>query len=145
MQLIDGEGNLFGLVNVIDALVVLVFVALVTAGVGIVAGGSSGTETESLTVTYEATVHPAVADASASDRAMLDGGTVVDGPLVVDQWTNETTRQEYERIRLEASVPVTVTEDGTLESDGDRLYVGQKTSVDLGITRFSATVTEIKT
>ena len=44
MELIDEEGNLFGIVNVIDALVVLVLVAVLVAGVALVTGGSDPAE-----------------------------------------------------------------------------------------------------
>lgn len=46
MELIDEEGNLFGIVNVIDALVVLVLVAVLVAGVALVTGGSDPAETD---------------------------------------------------------------------------------------------------
>ncbi|EMA47126.1 DUF4330 family protein [Halobiforma nitratireducens] len=39
MELIDEDGNLFGVVNVIDALVVLLLLAVVVAGVALVTGG----------------------------------------------------------------------------------------------------------
>jgi len=44
MDIIDDEGRLFGVVNVVAALVVLCVVALVVAGVGLVAGGGGGGE-----------------------------------------------------------------------------------------------------
>ena len=42
MELIDERGRLFGRVNVVDALVVLLVAAVVVAGVALVAGGSEG-------------------------------------------------------------------------------------------------------
>jgi hypothetical protein len=42
-SVIDDDGQLFGVVNVIDTLVVLVLVAVVVAGVALVSGGSGGT------------------------------------------------------------------------------------------------------
>lgn len=47
MELIDSEGRLFGYVNVIDALVVLFVLAVLVAGVALVAGGGGGEEPES--------------------------------------------------------------------------------------------------
>jgi len=41
MELIDHEGNLFGKINVIDALAILLVIAVVVAGVAVVAPGSS--------------------------------------------------------------------------------------------------------
>ena len=46
MELIDEEGNLLGTVNVVDALVVLLVVAVVAAGVGFVFLNDSGSEPE---------------------------------------------------------------------------------------------------
>jgi len=46
VELIDEEGNLFGVVNVIDALVVLVLVAVLVAGVALVTGNSDPAETD---------------------------------------------------------------------------------------------------
>lgn len=43
--LVDDEGNLFGVVNVVDALALLLAVAVIVAGVGLVLGGSDDTET----------------------------------------------------------------------------------------------------
>jgi uncharacterized Zn-binding protein involved in type VI secretion len=42
--LIDDEGNLFGVINVVDALVLLLVVAVLVAGVGLVLGGGNDTE-----------------------------------------------------------------------------------------------------
>ena len=52
IQLIDDEGNLFGVVNVIDALVVLGVIAVVVAGVALVTGGG-GTNSGSADATNQ--------------------------------------------------------------------------------------------
>jgi hypothetical protein len=44
-SIIDEEGNLFGVVNIIDALVVLLVLAVVVAGVALVAGGGNNSDT----------------------------------------------------------------------------------------------------
>lgn len=44
LELIDDEGNLFGVVNIIDALVVLLIAAVVVAGVALVVGGDEPPE-----------------------------------------------------------------------------------------------------
>lgn len=55
MQVLDEQGRLFGRVNVIDVLVVVVVLAALLAGVALVMGGEgSGTEPEYATVTFEA-------------------------------------------------------------------------------------------
>lgn len=42
MELLDEEGNLFGVVNVIDALVVLFVLAVIAAGAALVFGDDGG-------------------------------------------------------------------------------------------------------
>lgn len=51
MDVIDEEGNLFGVVNVIDALVVLFVLAVAVAGAALVLGGDSGSDAPALATT----------------------------------------------------------------------------------------------
>ncbi len=44
MSLIDEDGNLFGVVNVVDALAIVLLVAVVVAGVAVVSGGEMGVD-----------------------------------------------------------------------------------------------------
>jgi hypothetical protein len=46
VQLIDDQGNLFGIVNVVDALVVLIVLAVVAAGVSLIMAGGIGSDSE---------------------------------------------------------------------------------------------------
>lgn len=71
MELLDDEGNLFGVVNVIDALVVLLVLAVVVAGAALVFGGeeSQGPTIESTHVTLDLGQQPTyiVSEITAGD------------------------------------------------------------------------------
>jgi hypothetical protein len=56
MQIIDDEGNLFGLVNVIDALVVLLVLGVVVAGAALIFGGNDQPEPEPTLATTNVTL-----------------------------------------------------------------------------------------
>jgi hypothetical protein len=73
MEIIDEEGRLFGAVNVVDALVVLVVLAVAVAGFALVAGGESA-ETETRYVTLDLGTQPAfvVDQLDVGDTAPLD-------------------------------------------------------------------------
>lgn len=75
MEVLDDEGRLFGLVNVIDALVVLFAVAVVVAGAALVFGG--GLESDS-----GDTLHVTLVSENASATAFAPGNvTLEDGTL----------------------------------------------------------------
>jgi len=63
-RLIDDEGNLFGVINVVDALVLLLVVAVLVAGVGLVLGGGGS--------------NPAPAPETGTAFVTLDMGTQPD-------------------------------------------------------------------
>lgn len=52
VELVDGEGRLFGLVNVVDAVFVLLVVSVVVAGAALVFGGGGGGGSPDLTTRY---------------------------------------------------------------------------------------------
>lgn len=74
MELVDDEGNLFGAVNVIDALVVLGVVAVVVAGAAFVIGGDDEPAPEPETNTTYATVDAGTQPAYVVD-AINEGDT----------------------------------------------------------------------
>lgn len=71
---IDEDGRLFGLVNIVDTLVILVVVAIAVAGVALVAG-SGGGELETRYVTVEAGVQPdhVASQITSGDEFATDG------------------------------------------------------------------------
>jgi hypothetical protein len=67
-SVLDEEGRLFGLVNVIDALVVLLFLAVVIAGFALVAGPSGPSETRYVTLDLGSQPVHVADQISAGDR-----------------------------------------------------------------------------
>jgi hypothetical protein len=137
MRVIDDEGRLFGAVNVIDALVVLVVLAVAVAGVALVTGGGNSGETPTRTVVVDVGQQPGyVADA-------IEPGPVETGDIVA---VENATRYGGNDTRLRLTVTLTVTEnaDGLPSFAGERLYVGRQLQLDLGTTIVSGTVVEMR-
>ncbi|WP_144924259.1 DUF4330 domain-containing protein [Halorubrum salsamenti] len=82
MELIDDDGDLFGVVNVVDALVVLLLLAVVVAGVALVFGGDDPApepDTETTYATLDMGTQPAyVVDAiNEGDTYEPDGSSTI--------------------------------------------------------------------
>jgi len=76
MDVIDEQGRLFGTVNVIDALVVLVVLSTVVAGAALVVGQESPAEPREITIAAQTPpVQPYVA--AAIPEGSVDGSSVV--------------------------------------------------------------------
>jgi hypothetical protein len=80
--IIDEEGRLFGIVNIVDALVVLVLLAVVVAGVALVA--SSGSSPETRYATIDAGIQPdhIAGQISEGDEWVVEGSS--DSLTVID-------------------------------------------------------------
>lgn len=145
-SLIDDRGRLCGRLNIVDALVVLLAVALVTAGLTLVsdslgaplvavAGGAAvvvwlvraspdpdSPETPTPQVTVEATdIHPAVAAAVTPDQTTRDGSlTVVDCEVeptaVVTQTADGGLRECAHPIRKTVRLTLRMTDAGERNS-----------------------------
>ena len=110
--MIDDEGNLFGVLNVIDALVVLLVLAVAVAGLALVfAGGQSPTDSpdgDTRYATLDLGVYPnAVTDRIATGDVMernSDTLTVTDSYVTPE---NTTASSAFLRVEL----------DGTLDAD----------------------------
>jgi hypothetical protein len=137
MQLLDEEGNLFGVVNVVDALFVLVVVAIGVAGASFVAGGSSSQQ-NSEQVTGEACVHPSVVDAINETSAPGD-----DDLRDVSVENVEPVNQSRSCVTLSFGLEVD-RRDGLLYARGERLFVGHNLTLDLNRTVVTVLVTDIE-
>lgn len=133
---IDDEGKLFGLINVIDLLALLLVLAVVVAGVALVqSGGDQSTdpeppETRYATVSYSAPLSSDAALVAQGDSlSLIDGSTV----SVVDVYRSFTTGGD-------THVVAQVAYNDTLSGDGGRLYGGDETSLSTGSYRTSAHV-----
>lgn len=149
MELLDDTGRLFGVVNVVDALAVLLFVSLLVAGVAVV-GGFGGGEGE--TVTRYATVdlgeQPAyVADRlAAGDRSSVGpaAGNVTVTDVFVTAGNGSDTATSYARVSVEGRLSERQNRSGTVFTYAGRpLPVG--TPLTFSGTNYSVTgaVTEV--
>lgn len=137
MDVIDEHGRLFGVVNVIDALVVLLVAAVVVAGVALVLQEPEPAPPGPETVTRYATITfgekpPDVAESIApGDRARLaDGGTgnaSAGGVNVTDLYR---VPGQNEKIFVVARVAMTGhLRDGSFEVDGQPIRIGSAVTI----------------
>lgn len=146
MELIDEDGRIFGVVNVIDALAVLLVLAVVVAGIALVNPFAS-TETATRYATIDLGEQPAyVAEQVSSGDVMSPPGTP--GNLTVTD-TYVTPAEENN-----VSVVVRARIDGTLEERegrpggaftfaGERVHQGGSMSIDTDDYAVSGTVVEL--
>jgi len=137
MPLIDEEGNLFGVLNVIDALVVLVLVAVVVAGVAVVGGLGGGNgeaddstsepEAQTQYATVELGTQPGhvVSEISEGDVAEDHTLTITDRYVLRDDpATYDSDPVVYLRVALEGE---RTGED--FEFDGEAVETGSELSI----------------
>lgn len=128
MVVIDEQGRLFGLVNIVDALVVLIVLAVLIAGVAFVLGGGPNTPTSDTAVRY-ATLDIGVQPdyvatlVSEGDAVQYDNG---ENLTITDIYTTEMAdgRHLYARVRVDGMV-----DDETVTFDGEPLRVGRDLSL----------------
>lgn len=139
MEIIDEKGRLFGVVNVVDALVVLLALAVVAAGVALVIGGQSASDTgasddseptQYATVSYTVPLESEAATLQDTDtlRFSDDGSYNVSDvyrSFTPNGGVHVVAKTEYE---------------GGFTANGDRLYGGQSTTVSTGSYRVDADV-----
>jgi hypothetical protein len=126
MPVIDEEGRLFGTINVVDALVVLLVVAVGVAGIALVSGGPSGNpETRHVTL-----------DIGTQPDYVIERIQTGDVATVADQPTNLTITDTYlpttgDETRALARVRVTgEVVDGTFRVAGEPLRLGRSLRVE---------------
>lgn len=159
MELIDENGNLFGVVNVIDALVVLVLVAVVVAGVAFVTmGGDAGDDTGS---GGDAGHEPDSSTEPATQYVTLDLGDQPDyvlerletgdtgsvgnaNAMVTDIEHPSATNHSAVTIRAELE-GTTLEDDGdtTFEVAGEPLRLGRQLELDMDLYTTNGTITDI--
>lgn len=134
MEIIDENGNLFGAVNVIDALAVLLVLAVVVAGVAVV--GTLGAEEED-TDEPEIETRYATLDFSTQSESVAQNISSGDEMELEDHPHSLTITDVYATpvasddiaVTLRAEVEGTVHEDGTYAFGGDEFVTGQNVSV----------------
>lgn len=153
MTLIDEDGNLFGKVNVLDALVIVLVVAGAIGVAGLLLNGETADrEPVERTIEVEADgVQPYVADAISegsvddSDVVAVLNKTVEPTKTVVEVENGtlyERPHPNQKTVSLRITVKTTRKQDELL-FQGEPLKVGQTADFDLGQTVVEATVTRI--
>lgn len=135
MQVIDENGFLFGVINIIDALVVLLVAAVVIAGVALVLPGEDEPQ-ETRTIVFESTQQP---------EYVIDA--VEEGPVPtneIEAVESKTVINDGSRLRLQVRVNVDTTGDGLPRFKGERIYIGRQMELDLGSTIVNGTVVELR-
>lgn len=149
MAPIDEEGYLFGLVNVVDALAVLLLVAVVVAGSAFVlqSGVQAQEQASHTTVVVQTAVAPYVVDALSEGRTPADDVRAVENVAVGDRLElNGTDRygsEAYYRVSLRVELATETGDDGLVRFRGERLYVGRELQLDLGSTIVDVVVVEV--
>jgi hypothetical protein len=160
MNLIDDKGRLFGTVNIIDALAVLLVLAVVAAGTAFVLGTddqltnqtkNQPTETTT-TVTFQVTgIQPYVADAIPEGPIQTDAIASVENKstqpteVIVKDQNGTLHEQEHPRkktVTLQVALNTTTTEDDVRFRDKP-LEVGRQLTLDFGPVTVKGTVTDL--
>jgi len=154
---IDEEGNLFGLVNVIDALVVLLVVAVAVAGLGLVLGGDRPDTTQNDTavvyVDYQSDpLQPYVADVipegpvQTANITSIENKSVSPSSVVTQNQSGALSVQTHPRHRtVTFRIGLTVTrQDGEYLYAGTQVEVGRQLTLDVGPTTISGQVTAVE-
>ena len=156
MDLIDDTGRIFGTVNIIDALAVLLVCAVVAAGAAFVLGtddqATNTTNQTQTTVTFEAThLQPYVAAAIPEGAIDSDAIAAVANKsvrptevIVKDQngTLHEQTHPRKQTVTLQVTLNTTATEDDVL-FNGKPLEVGRQLTLDFGPVTVKGTVTKL--
>ncbi|NEU55646.1 DUF4330 domain-containing protein [Halorussus sp. MSC15.2] len=160
MKLIDDKGRLLGTINIIDALVVLLVLAVAGAGTALVLGGDNqpANATQALTdntttvATFEITgVQPYVADAITEGRIGTDSITAVENKsvrptevIVRDQngTLHERQHPRKQTVTLRVSLNTTTTDEDITFQDKP-LEVGRQLTLDFGHVTVKGTVTNL--
>lgn len=154
MNLIDDKGRVFGTVNIIDALAVLLVLAVVAASTAFVLGGDSrvtDVQTEGqTTVTFEVTgTQSYVADAipngpiTSESIAAIENKSVRPFVVVVKDQNGTLREQRHpwkKTIILQLTLNTTTTEDDIVFRE-EPLEIGRELSLDFGHVSVTGNVT----
>ncbi|WP_302080914.1 DUF4330 domain-containing protein [Salinibaculum rarum] len=154
MEVIDENGRVFGVVNVIDLLVVLLLLAVVAAGAALVlgTGGESNPETATITIRadgvepYVADAVPAVGDVDGGNVTSIENKTVEPATIITTNSAGDVLVREHPRLKtVTVTVIVNISQtDGTPMLDQQRLKVGNSVGLDLGTVDLRGNVTAIE-
>ena len=142
MDLIDDDGNLFGLINLVDALVVFVALAVVVAGVAFVlSSGSEDTAPDTATryATLDLGTQPAYVATLVTDGDDINPASP-ENLTITDVYATETDdgRHLYARVRINGTL-----DDDTVTYDGGPLRVGRELSLTTNEYQTDGTITAV--
>ncbi|ELY42664.1 DUF4330 domain-containing protein [Natronorubrum bangense] len=148
-SIIDDEGRLFGLVNIIDAAVVGLALILIAGGLGLwVAGGSGATEAETRYVTVELESHPTFIAEQISEGDQWNPSGTSDTLTITDVYhytddgdgnINTIVRAEMKGTQLDPAD----TEADAIDFAGSPVRYGSKLEIEMSSYGVSGTVVEI--
>jgi hypothetical protein len=142
MPVIDEDGDLFGVVNAVDALAVALVVLVLAGGVVVLTGASGGADSGTLTqsVTVQTTVDV------PTEVAALETGPVANEQVAAIErvervGTAENASSGNATYELDVQLVVGTTEDGVTTFAGERLFIGRSVTLDLETVTVSGVVT----
>lgn len=143
MELIDEDGNLFGRVNVIDALVVLFVLAVLVAGVALL-GVFDDQETETRYATIDLGEQPDYVIDRVEEGDVVEHEGTADNITITDTYKYETEESDAAVIQVEVNGERIVEEDGEdrFEYLGEPLQIGRELTIDTDAYQVEGTITE---
>lgn len=161
MDVIDEKGRLFGTINIIDALVIVLIVAVLASGIALVAGSDStpDQQTDATTNTTNTTVTIEIESTQQHVADAIPGGTTEINETIVtvenkriEPRTVVVKTEDDELVEREHPTQKTLTLEVTLETTdedvgvsylGTPVRVGEELTVDFGTGRVTGTVTDV--
>ncbi|AHG01018.1 hypothetical protein HALLA_13295 [Halostagnicola larsenii XH-48] len=131
MELIDEDGNLFGAVNVIDALVIVLALAVVVAGIAVVGVLGTGDDPEETAIeTQYATIDVGTQSiATAESITAGDEMTTGDERLSITDVYATRTSSDTADVTVRTEVAASQHENGTVTFNDGQFATGQNVSI----------------
>ena len=142
MEVIDGDGKLFGLINVVDLLVVLTVLAVVVAGAALVFSGGeeeTGPTLATTNVTLDLGTQP-----EYIVEQIDEGDTYSPGPNSELVLTDVALSPQGDQTRVLVSARLTAPENGeTVDYDGAPPRLGRSLSIVTDVYEVGGTITRV--
>lgn len=130
MKIVDDEGYLFGWVNIIDALVILLIIAIVAASLSLAFSPTRNeTQTKTQVIRFQTVPEPAYVV-----NAIPEGRVSTDTIVAVENKSIQKGPNETYVVLLRVRIVITQNDDGFPMFKNERLYIGRKMQLDFGTT-----------
>ena len=141
MRLLDEQGRVFGLVNIIDLLTVLLAIGVIAASVVVFVPRFLETEEETV-VQFQVTGAPDYVADSVSTGPVPSNDDII---AIINKSVRPVAgNNSTSSVLLSARTRVTIN-NGDTYLNGERIYVGKTVTLDLGNVVVEATVTQLPT